>query len=46
MVLLTNYRRHHVREAYRASRRRLWIINGYFNESIAATRACGTQFQP
>ncbi|MFM7583493.1 MAG: ABC transporter ATP-binding protein, partial [Caldilinea sp.] len=38
MVLLTNYWRHHVREAYRASRQRLSIINGYLNESIAGVR--------
>ena len=38
MGLLTNYWRHHVRDAYRATRQRLSIINGYLNESIAGVR--------
>ncbi|MCS6827671.1 MAG: ABC transporter ATP-binding protein/permease [Caldilinea sp.] len=38
MVLLTNYWRRHVREAYRATRQRLSIINGFLNESIAGVR--------
>ena len=38
MVLLTNYWRKHVRDAYRATRQRLSIINGYLNESIAGVR--------
>ena len=38
MILLTNYWRKHVRDAYRATRQRLSIINGYLNESIAGVR--------
>jgi ATP-binding cassette subfamily B protein/subfamily B ATP-binding cassette protein MsbA len=38
MVLLTNYWRRHVRDAYRATRQRLSIINGYLNESISGIR--------
>jgi len=38
MILLTNYWRHHVREAYRATRSRLSLINGYLNESIQGIR--------
>ena len=38
MVLLTNYWRRHVRDAYRASRSRLSLINGYLNESISGIR--------
>jgi ATP-binding cassette, subfamily B, multidrug efflux pump len=38
MVLLTNYWRARVREAYRATRQRLALINGYLNESISGIR--------
>ncbi|GMQ79266.1 MAG: ABC transporter ATP-binding protein [Anaerolineae bacterium] len=38
MVLLTNYWRVRVRYAYRASRLRLSLINGYLNESISGIR--------
>ncbi len=38
MLLLTAYWRRHVREAYRASRSRLSLINGYLNESIQGIR--------
>lgn len=38
MILLTNYWRKHVREAYRATRQRLSLINGYLNESITGIR--------
>ncbi len=38
MILLTNYWRVRVREAYRATRRRLSLINGYLNESISGIR--------
>jgi ATP-binding cassette subfamily B protein/subfamily B ATP-binding cassette protein MsbA len=38
MVLLTNYWRKHVRNAYRATRTRLSLINGYLNESISGIR--------
>ena len=38
MLLLTNYWRKHVRRAYRATRRRLSLINGYLNESITGIR--------
>jgi ATP-binding cassette subfamily B multidrug efflux pump len=38
MILLTNYWRSHVREAYRATRSRLSLINGYLNESIQGIR--------
>jgi ATP-binding cassette subfamily B multidrug efflux pump len=38
MVVLTNYWRVRVRHAYRASRQRLSLINGYLNESISGIR--------
>jgi ATP-binding cassette subfamily B protein/subfamily B ATP-binding cassette protein MsbA len=38
MILLTNYWRSRVREAYRATRQRLSLINGYLNESISGIR--------
>ena len=38
MVLLTNYWRKRVRAAYRATRTRLSLINGYLNESISGIR--------
>lgn len=38
MLFLTNYWRKHVRDAYRATRQRLSIINGYLNESISGIR--------
>jgi ATP-binding cassette subfamily B protein/subfamily B ATP-binding cassette protein MsbA len=38
MVLLTNYWRVRIRDAYRASRLRLSLINGYLNESISGIR--------
>ncbi len=38
MIVLTNYWRKHVREAYRATRMRLALINGYLNESISGIR--------
>ncbi|MCA9989321.1 MAG: ABC transporter ATP-binding protein, partial [Anaerolineales bacterium] len=38
MVILTNYWRVRVREAYRAARQRLSLINGYLNESITGIR--------
>lgn len=38
MVLLTNYWRTRVRDAYRATRTRLALINGYLNESISGIR--------
>ena len=38
MLVLTNYWRTHVREAYRATRQRLSLINGYLNESIGGIR--------
>jgi ATP-binding cassette subfamily B protein/subfamily B ATP-binding cassette protein MsbA len=38
MVLLTNYWRVRVRPAYRATRQRLSLINGYLNESISGIR--------
>ena len=38
MVLLTNFWRVRVRTAYRASRLRLSLINGYLNESISGIR--------
>ncbi len=38
MVLLANYWQKHVREAYRATRQRLSLINGYLNESITGIR--------
>ncbi len=38
MVALTNYWRVRVRGAYRATRQRLSLINGYLNESISGIR--------
>jgi ATP-binding cassette, subfamily B, multidrug efflux pump len=38
MLLLTNYWRKHVRNAYRSTRTRLSLINGYLNESISGIR--------
>lgn len=38
MVILTNYWRKRVRPAYRATRSRLSLINGYLNESISGIR--------
>ncbi len=38
MVLLTNYWRVRVRQAYRATRQRLSLINGFLNESISGIR--------
>ena len=38
MVLLTTYWRKHVRGAYRATRLRLSLINGFLNESISGIR--------
>ncbi|MEM7346344.1 MAG: ABC transporter ATP-binding protein, partial [Chloroflexota bacterium] len=38
VVILTNYWRNRVRFAYRATRRRLSLINGYLNESISGIR--------
>jgi len=38
MVILTNYWRTRVRDAYRATRSRLSLINGYLNESISGIR--------
>lgn len=38
MILLTNYWRERVRQAYRATRQRLALINGYLNESISGIR--------
>ncbi len=38
MALLTNYWRVRVREAYRATRQRLSLINGFLNESISGIR--------
>lgn len=38
MVVLTNYWRTRVRGAYRATRQRLSLINGYLNESISGIR--------
>ncbi len=38
MLILTNYWRKHVRTAYRATRTRLSLINGYLNESISGIR--------
>jgi ATP-binding cassette, subfamily B, multidrug efflux pump len=38
MALLTNYWRKHVRLAYRATRQRLSLINGYLNETITGIR--------
>lgn len=38
MIILTNYWRDRVRQAYRATRQRLALINGYLNESISGIR--------
>ncbi len=38
MLILTNYWRKHVRTAYRATRTRLSLINGYLNESLSGIR--------
>lgn len=38
MILLTNYWRDRVRQAYRATRQRLSLINGYLNETISGIR--------
>ncbi|GAB4275014.1 MAG: ABC transporter ATP-binding protein [Candidatus Promineifilaceae bacterium] len=38
MIMLTNYWRVRVRDAYRATRQRLSLINGYLNESISGIR--------
>lgn len=38
MIALTNYWRVRVREAYRATRQRLSLINGYLNESFSGIR--------
>ena len=38
MILLTNYWRQRVRQAYRATRQRLSLINGNLNESISGIR--------
>ncbi|WP_420628449.1 ABC transporter ATP-binding protein [Candidatus Leptofilum sp.] len=38
MIILTNYWRVRVRGAYRATRQRLALINGYLNESISGIR--------
>ena len=38
MLILTNYWRDRVRQAYRATRQRLALINGYLNESISGIR--------
>ncbi|MCP5100620.1 MAG: ABC transporter ATP-binding protein [Chloroflexi bacterium] len=38
MGVLTNYWRTRVRDAYRATRQRLSLINGYLNESISGIR--------
>ncbi|OUC05027.1 ABC transporter ATP-binding protein, partial [Litorilinea aerophila] len=38
MIWLTNYWRKRVRSAYRATRTRLSLINGYLNESISGIR--------
>ena len=38
MITLTNYWRVRVRSAYRATRQRLSLINGYLNESISGIR--------
>jgi ATP-binding cassette subfamily B protein/subfamily B ATP-binding cassette protein MsbA len=38
MALITNYWRKNVREAYRAARQSLSLINGYLNESITGIR--------
>ncbi len=38
MIALTNYWRARVREAYRATRQRLSLINGYLNEAFSGIR--------
>ena len=38
MIVLTNYFRRYVRQAYRAARQRLSLINGFLNESITGIR--------
>ncbi len=38
MIILTNYWRGRVRQAYRATRQRLALINGFLNESITGIR--------
>lgn len=38
MIILTNYWRDRVRQAYRATRQRLALINGFLNESITGIR--------
>jgi ATP-binding cassette subfamily B protein/subfamily B ATP-binding cassette protein MsbA len=38
MILLTNFWRKRVRQAYRATRQRLALINGFLNESITGIR--------
>lgn len=38
MIILTNYWRGRVRQAYRATRQRLALINGFLNESISGIR--------
>lgn len=38
MLILTNYWRGRIRQAYRATRQRLALINGYLNESISGIR--------
>jgi ATP-binding cassette subfamily B multidrug efflux pump len=38
MAIVTNYWRKHVRVAYRATRQRLSLINGYLNEAITGIR--------
>jgi len=38
MVLLTVYWQRHIRDAYRSTRQRLALINGYLNESIQGIR--------
>ena len=38
MIHLTNYFRKYVRQAYRAARQRLSLINGFLNESISGIR--------
>lgn len=38
MIALTNYWRKRVRQAYRSTRQRLSLINGYLNESISGIR--------
>lgn len=38
VIILSNYWRQRVRNAYRAARRRLSLMNGYLNESISGIR--------